>query len=273
MQILSKFGFHKIIFTMIRDTVKDINYFDEVIKRDIERLDKRRKKIKANMIKPERVKIVKAGMSGTYKNLIISKYSRGDDMSSQDVLADYANAIELMDETWSPKAWNMVFNTSKKEIITLNQYTFSGFLDFSRMLSLAVLLDVSKEYILKLVKFVDGDEVKDFFLEFLIGHLMPERKAITDESYAEFFHVNERYGILKEIITLNDKLEAQEKLKYFLEKKWYASFKGTPLYNQHNNPHNLYVGYWCFQAAVITKIMDLDDSSYRDNQYYPKDLV
>lgn len=258
---------------MIRDSIKDIYYFDELIQKKESLIAKNIDRIEQNTVSKDRISFVKEFRIGLYKNNLIAKYSRGDNMSSQDVLDDYANAIELMDETWSPKAWNMVFNVSKKEIVKLNQYTFSGFLDFSRMLSLAVLLDISKEYILKLIKFIDGDEVKDFFLEFLIGHLMPEREAITEESYAEFFHVNERYGILKEIIILNDKLEAQERLKYFLEKKWYSSFKGTPLYNQHNSPHNLYVGYWCFQAAAITKILDLDDSSYRDNQYYPKDLV
>jgi hypothetical protein len=99
------------------------------------------------------------------------------------------------------------------------------------------------------------------------------RPKISEESYAEYFHVNERYGMLKEIIEETDKQIAQEKLKFFLDKKWYASLKGTPMHNQHKNRHNTYVGYWCFQAAAITKIMKLDDSIYRDHKFYPKDLL
>ncbi|WP_298511126.1 PoNe immunity protein domain-containing protein [uncultured Kordia sp.] len=189
-------------------------------------------------------------------------------MNSNQVKSDYINAVELMDEVWSPKVWNMK-HTVKKEVTTLNQYTFSGFLDFSKMLSLGI----PKEYVLKLVEFIDGDEVKDFFFEFLIRYFIPTREKISEESYAEHFHVNERYSILKEIIVEEDKITAQQKLKHFLDKKWYASLKGTPMYNQHNNPHNTYVGYWCFQAAAITKLMELDDSSYRDNTYYPKDIL
>ncbi|WP_298427944.1 PoNe immunity protein domain-containing protein [uncultured Kordia sp.] len=254
---------------MVRDIIKDKDYFEEIIRRDYSRLNKRIKKIEEGQIKPERENIVKDSMSGTYKNIIISRYSLGDNMSSAEVLSDYMNAVELMDETWTPKAWNMLSSDSKP----LEQYTFSSFLDFSRMLSLGVLLPIPQQYLLKLVKFIDGDEVKDFLFEFLIRYAIPQRKVIQEESYSEFFHVNERYGVLKEIINETDKLVAQRKLKDFLETKWYQSFKGTPLYNLHDNPHNIYVGYWCFQAAAITKIMELDDSSYRNNQYYPKDLL
>jgi hypothetical protein len=34
-----------------------------------------------------------------------------------------------------------------------------------------------------------------------------------------------------------------------------------------------YFGYWCFEAALVTVLWDIDDSSYRHNLVYPKDLV
>ncbi|MBC8753923.1 DUF1911 domain-containing protein [Kordia sp. YSTF-M3] len=258
---------------MVRDIIKDKKYFDESIQKREDLIQKNINRIEQNTVAEDRINSVIEFRIGLYKNNLIARYSRGDKMNSQEVISNYINAIELMDKIWSPKAWNMMFNKSKQEIIPLQQYTFSGFLDFSRMLSFGVLLDIPKEYILKLIKFIDGDEVKDYLLEFFIRYLIPERKIITEESYSEFFNVNERYGILKEIILEQDKVKAEQKLKYFLENKWYSSFKGTPLFNQHNNPHNTYVGYWCFQAAAITKIMKLDDSSYRDNQYFPKDII
>ena len=255
---------------MVRDIIKDRNYFDESIQKREDLIVKNKERIIQNTVSEDRINFVKEFRVGLYKNNLIARYSRGDEMNSKQVISDFINAVELMDEIWQPKTWNML---SKKGDISLQQYTFSGFLDFSRMLSFGVLLEIPKEYILKLVKFIDGDEVKDFFLEFLIRHLIPEREIISTESYSEFFQVNERYGILKEIILEQDKAKAEEKLEYFLEKKWYPSFKGTSLYNQHDNPHNTYVGYWCFQSAAITKIMKLDDSSFKDNKYYPKDLL
>lgn len=254
---------------MIRDTIKDKAYFDLSIQKREELIEKNINRIVRGTLPQDRVNISKNFRVGLYKNNLTARYSRGDNMNSEEVLSDYINAVELMEETWSPKVWNMLASDSTP----LNQYTFSGFLDFSRMLSLGILLAIPQKHLLKLVKFIDGDEVKDFLFEFLIRYSIPQREIIQHESYSEFFHVNERYGVLKEIINETDKVIAQKKLKHFLETKWYQSFKDTPLYNQHNNPHNIYVGYWCFQAAAITKIMKLDDSSYRDNQYYPKDIL
>ena len=32
-------------------------------------------------------------------------------------------------------------------------------------------------------------------------------------------------------------------------------------------------GYWCWEAALVTLLYDMDDSSYRDMPFYPKDMV
>ncbi|KQW89061.1 hypothetical protein ASC94_21585 [Massilia sp. Root418] len=37
--------------------------------------------------------------------------------------------------------------------------------------------------------------------------------------------------------------------------------------------YSSYVGYWAFCAAAFTYLYDLDDSTYRDELVYPKDLV
>lgn len=34
-----------------------------------------------------------------------------------------------------------------------------------------------------------------------------------------------------------------------------------------------YDGYWCFEAAAVTRLLGIDDASYRDNEYYPRDLA
>jgi hypothetical protein len=32
-------------------------------------------------------------------------------------------------------------------------------------------------------------------------------------------------------------------------------------------------GYWCYEAALVVMLWNIDDSSFRNNPYYPKDLV
>lgn len=64
-------------------------------------------------------------------------------------------------------------------------------------------------------------------------------------------------------------------MKAFL-KVWYSQNRGLVWWGQHTTipkGRYMYVGYWCFEAAAVTKLLDIDDSSYRDNQYYPRDLV
>jgi hypothetical protein len=59
-------------------------------------------------------------------------------------------------------------------------------------------------------------------------------------------------------------------VKEFVE-GWYKGM--TPTYWHGAHTDGLYFGYWCLEAALVTVLWDIDDSSYRDNLVYPKDLV
>ena len=59
-------------------------------------------------------------------------------------------------------------------------------------------------------------------------------------------------------------------VKEFVE-SWYKGMKPTYWHGTHTGGG--YFGYWCLEAALVTVLFDIDDSSYRDNLVYPKDLV
>ncbi|TDV06193.1 PoNe immunity protein domain-containing protein [Paraburkholderia caballeronis] len=59
-------------------------------------------------------------------------------------------------------------------------------------------------------------------------------------------------------------------VKEFVE-GWYKGMKPTYWHGAHTD--GLYFGYWCLEAALVTVLWDIDDSSYRDHLVYPKDLV
>ncbi len=59
-------------------------------------------------------------------------------------------------------------------------------------------------------------------------------------------------------------------VKEFVE-TWYKGMKPTYWHGAHTD--GLYFGYWCLEAALVTVLWDIDDSSYRDHLVYPKDLV
>ncbi|TSD53312.1 DUF1911 domain-containing protein [Variovorax sp. KBS0712] len=56
-------------------------------------------------------------------------------------------------------------------------------------------------------------------------------------------------------------------------KKWYPSMKGTYWHGLHDKVPQSFFGYWAFEAGLVTYLWDIDDSSYRDLPFYPKDLV
>lgn len=60
-------------------------------------------------------------------------------------------------------------------------------------------------------------------------------------------------------------------VKEFVE-AWYKHMKPCYWHGTHTEGTS-YFGYWAFEAALVTILWDIDDSSYRDNLVYPKDLV
>jgi hypothetical protein len=69
----------------------------------------------------------------------------------------------------------------------------------------------------------------------------------------------------------------QAKLMKKYVKKWYPAIKGkASFWGRHEGiePYaSPYVGYWAMCSAAFTYLYDIDDSSYRDELVYPKDLV
>lgn len=67
---------------------------------------------------------------------------------------------------------------------------------------------------------------------------------------------------------------AIENLKYYLEKVFYSKENLEDAYDSHkSNKGYTFSGYWSWEAGAIVKIMGLDDSSFKDNLYYPYDIV
>ncbi len=61
-----------------------------------------------------------------------------------------------------------------------------------------------------------------------------------------------------------------EQLKVFMT-QWYKKMGDTYWYNNHKSRQDTYFGYWCFEAAAVAKILDIDDSELKDHPNYPYD--
>lgn len=72
-------------------------------------------------------------------------------------------------------------------------------------------------------------------------------------------------------ITRMSKEDATVAMKKYLD-TWYDLHRNDPWYDNHKKDQ-AYIGYWCWEAGAISKIMQLDDTTFKDSPYYPKDLV
>ncbi len=73
--------------------------------------------------------------------------------------------------------------------------------------------------------------------------------------------------------TVPDAADRPALVKEFLE-NWYKHMGDCYWHGTHTDKEgSSYFGYWCLEAALVTFLWDIDDTSYRDHLVYPKDLV
>ncbi|NSX06279.1 PoNe immunity protein domain-containing protein [Cupriavidus gilardii] len=53
--------------------------------------------------------------------------------------------------------------------------------------------------------------------------------------------------------------------------EWYHASRAEPYVDQHGEADVSFYGYWSWEAAATTVVLDIDDARYRDMPFYPKD--
>ncbi|HFK1749890.1 TPA: PoNi-like cognate immunity protein [Bacillus cereus] len=220
----------------IEENREDIKSLEEDTKNGIQRYSKDNKSI----------------IEGTYlanfryeMEDIRAKYSLGEDVSV--IEEDFHNAIYDLE------------NTGSREI---------GYLSLIWMISLGILLETDKKNIERLKKIVDKKNMNDAVIDFLLCASDIGYTKMTNRYYKE-----NPYAKTREIIELaqTDKKEASKRLQTYMEKEWFKGHYDYEWKNAHKEPG--YVGYWSFETAAIVKILELDDTSLKDNNHYPYDLA
>ncbi|MGR2919985.1 DUF1911 domain-containing protein [Acinetobacter sp. 1125_18A] len=115
----------------------------------------------------------------------------------------------------------------------------------------------------------EGQE-KDGLIERLVAPFVANRGIPPNEA--------RRHLPYRKLIKVFD-AEPQKRSELMLQylEDWYEASRREPYYNQHPQTDidegYLYYGYWSWEAAAVTWLLDIDDTIYREHQFYPKDLV
>jgi hypothetical protein len=224
---------------MLRDTIKNEEYFANFLAEDNERINKFISNIEINSIPKDRIQNVLAKIFGISIGIIVADYSFGK--NKEDIIKDYNRALHFLEMDWDKSA----------EYVALLW-----------LLSIGILLDIENDTFNKLVKIIDTENYNDGIIDFLINGT-----TITDKILYK-----EPYRFLMEILNLPDNLKI-EKLKIYLNEKWYKGHRDSYWYDNHKSKHNTYFGYWSFEVGAIIKKIKLNDSDLKKCKYYPYEMV
>ncbi|QIH33816.1 PoNi-like cognate immunity protein [Sphingobacterium sp. DR205] len=192
-------------------------------------------------------------ISETYKNLskysvdnMVATYSAGEAISK--IKEEYIRTLEYFTHYWEQA---------------------SSYVQMVWMLSIGIMLNIEQKDFFKLVECVKNENLNDYLVDFLIG------SRVENWSVHKSFKFSKPYKALTEVIDLakSDKDEALKHLITYLQKDWYKGHSDTGWYDAHKSKWNIHTGYWSFESGVLVKVLGLDDSSLKDQQYYPYDLV
>lgn len=193
-------------------------------------------------------------ISGTYDSILEYQigimrlsYSMGENLEKvRDV---YLRVVRSMEKSWTIS---------------------SGYVDMVWMISIGIMLEVDESYLRKLADMVAKNKVDDFLLSFLINYKFPNTYPQTDK-----FLFSRPYKATLEIVSMSesDKEKGLERLKKYLTKEWYRGHSDIGWYNSHKSKWDIHKGYWSFESGALAKILNLNDSSLKDLQYYPYDMV
>jgi hypothetical protein len=251
---------------MIRQNIKTEEYFTNYLFSYKSLIQRGFEMITDNKVLPERVDWFNKGQLDFLLNYSIATFTAGK--TKIDVTTELLKVLDFVKVGWSKEI--TLLNHEGK---FYNQLTGGNYNQMLWMLSLGYLLNIDEVDFKKLVEVIDRDGVKDFLFEFIIRAKLKDRQPILEESYREFFGVPKVFEKLRQAIIETDKTKAEKLVKEFITKDWYKNHKDAGWYNSHKSKHDTYFGYWSFETAAVVKIMGLDDSSFIDCQYYPKDLV
>lgn len=115
--------------------------------------------------------------------------------------------------------------------------------------------------VMKLLEY-ENDQ-PDALLEDLVRPFLPGRKK------SEVYTRQLPYRKTKKIVAAAPDKRPALMSKYLDE--WYAASRREPYFERHKSDY--FPGYWSLEAAAITAVLGIDDASYRDKRFYPRDLV
>lgn len=188
------------------------------------------------------------------------------EFSKDDLKQQFSTTLHLFISNWNSSVVKMHIGRQQK---MLDIYYIDYYIRLRWMLSFAVLLDAPQDGFNSLAMIVKNDNIKDSFYDTVFA------SRIDNWEISKELLLKKPSNKLNAILFGNDNEKSQNDIKNYLDKDWYKTYKNYGNYQTHNKADENYYffGYWAFEVAALVKIKGLDDSTFRENQYYPDRLL
>lgn len=235
--------FDKLKGGQIRDQIKNEAYFRKYIQQQEKRISQFENTLKQWELPKERLDLIERKVAELKSSVLTAEYSIGTDL--KELSKKWPEVLCLLSGKWNA-------NTSQVDIIDA--------------VALAVLYEVDDATWDTVSKAACQYGRKDW----LVGFLLSSREGGSDYQAWKVFMKNP-YQTLRNIIESSH--PKAEDIKEYLEKKWYKGHDFLPWYDIHKSDQMLYCGYWSNETAAAVKILGINDSCLKSQQYYPYDLA
>ncbi|MGP5714050.1 PoNe immunity protein domain-containing protein [Vreelandella alkaliphila] len=199
----------------------------------------------------------------TVLSLMVARYSRGDDLTA--LRDDLPILLEQREKLLY--YCDILPDEDQPHRVMYERIDDKFYIEYCRWLTFAACLGIDQAHINRALELIDNAGVDALFDRIAIALGDSERPV------AEILLYLKPYAPLYEAL---DAAPAQQGklIKKFLDGyaktvyKWGLSFISMP---DDDGPYH--TGNWCFEAALVVKLFNIDDSAFRDHPLYPAALI
>ncbi|GEK49262.1 DUF1911 domain-containing protein [Halomonas pacifica] len=247
---------------MIRDPLKPKDYFDARISFKLECLAEDMEDLAApeHLDLPARMKVAYGVVDQTLSLLTI-RYSRGDEITG---MCDEVEQLLTYRKRQKEFA-DALPDVEQPDRVMWENLTQDSYEQYMQWLAFAAGVGMDQRYFQETLALMDNAGLDALFDRICVQF------GDINRPVADTLLYKKHYAPLLKVLDA-EPAERPALMKAFLD-NWYDNRKGLPGYNLHLCSPDGYYGYWCFEAALVVKLFDIDDSTFRDHRYYPAALV
>lgn len=207
-------------------------------------------------------------------DLISLQYSAGGDINFikelypyllhwTDEYAETSHLYNLSPDADGRFVWHIALNTEDYWYIALRLISFGLLTGYANQMGRVMpIIDYTEA--------VPEGQDKDGLIERLVAPFISDRGVPPTEAMRHL-----PYRKLIKVFDAEEGIRPELMLQYLED--WYDASRREPYHDQHPQPDIRsgisYYGYWSWEAAAVTWLLNIDDTIYREHQFYPKDLV